>query len=162
MRGSTASAATLLTATALTCLAAVGAALASQHLYDMQPCPYCVLQRLIFVMIAAVCVLGLFWRGMLGRRAVAALLLLLAAGGAAAALWQHFVAAASASCNLTLAERVMNATGLDGLLPEIFQARASCADAAVKLLGLPYEVYSLTLFVIVGLVGVRLAVIGRA
>jgi disulfide bond formation protein DsbB len=37
---------------ALACLAAIGAALVSQHVFDMQPCPWCVLQRLIFALIA--------------------------------------------------------------------------------------------------------------
>ena len=46
---------------------AVGAALVSQHVFDMQPCPWCVLQRLIFVAIGAFAVLGLVWRGA-GRR----------------------------------------------------------------------------------------------
>jgi protein dithiol:quinone oxidoreductase len=141
--------ATLLGALALTCLAAVGAALVSQHFFDMQPCPWCVLQRLLFVLVAGVCVLGLLWRGRLGTQVVSALLLVLAAAGAGAALWQHFVAASTDSCKLTLAERIMAASGLDGLFPEVFQARASCADAAVKLLGLPYEYYSLVLFALV-------------
>jgi protein dithiol:quinone oxidoreductase len=146
---------TLLGALAFTCLAAVGAALVSQHYFDMQPCPWCVMQRLLFVAVAAVCVLGLLWRGRLGTQVAAGLLLLLAAAGAGAALWQHFVAASTASCNLTLAERIMAATGLDGLFPEVFQARANCADAAVKLFGVPYEFYSLGLFTVVALAGVR-------
>jgi len=41
---------------AIASLAAVGAALVAQHRFDMQPCPWCTLQRLIFliVMMAAV------------------------------------------------------------------------------------------------------------
>lgn len=147
---------TLLGALAFTCLAAVGAALVSQHYFDMQPCPWCVMQRLLFVAVAAVCVLGLLWRGRLGTQAVAASLLLLAAAGAGAALWQHFVAASTDSCKLTLAERIMTASGLDGLFPEVFQARASCADAAVSLLGVPYEFYSLALFAVVAVVALRI------
>jgi disulfide bond formation protein DsbB len=37
---------------------------------------------------------------------------------------------------------------LDALAPEVFAPRASCADAAVDLLGLPYEFWSLGLFVV--------------
>ena len=66
----------------------------------------------------------------------------------AAALWQHFVAAVSSSCNLTLADRIVSGLRLDGLLPEVFEARASCADATVQLLGLPYEFWSLGLFML--------------
>ena len=76
--------------------------------------------------------------------------LLLAAAGLAAALWQHFVAAQSASCNLTLADRIVNATGLNALLPGVFEARASCADAAVSLLGVSYDFWSAALFAAIG------------
>ena len=131
---------------ALGCFAAVGAALVSQHVYGMEPCPWCVLQRLVFLAIGAFALLGLVWRGPAGTRVVGTLGLLLAAVGLAAALWQHFVAAQSASCNLTLADRIVNATGLNALLPGVFEARASCADAAVSLLGVPYDLWSGALF----------------
>jgi len=141
---------------ALACLAAVGAALVSQHRYDMQPCPWCVLQRVIFLAIAAVCVLGLLWRGAAGRVLAGALGLLLALSGIAAALWQHFQAAASASCNLTLADKIVSGwLGLDSLLPDVFAARASCADAAADLLGIPYDFWSLALFVLLAIALLR-------
>lgn len=144
----------LLALGALASLGAIGAALVSQHVFDMQPCPWCVLQRLIFAAIALACVIGLLLqRNTLAQRIAGGAVILLAIEGVVAALWQHFVAAASASCNLTFADRVMNSLGLDALLPEVFQARASCADAAVKLLGLPYEFYSLGLFVLLGAAG---------
>jgi len=131
-------------------LAAIGAALVSQHVYDMQPCPWCVLQRVVFAAIALVA-LG---ATLLPRRAVHIVALamteLLATAGAAAALWQHFVAKSSSSCNLTLADRIVSGLGLDGMAPEVFAPRASCADAAVNLLGLPYEFWSLGLFVLLG------------
>jgi protein dithiol:quinone oxidoreductase len=128
----------LLAAVALACIAAVAAALTSQHVFDMQPCPWCVLQRLIFVAIALACgaVLGM----------------VLADAGVAAALWQHFKASASASCNLTLADKIVSRwLRLDQVLPGVFEARASCADAAVSLLGVPYDVWSLVLFALIGL-----------
>ena len=62
-------------------------------------------------------------------------------------MWQHFVAARSASCNLTLADRIMTATQLDQLLPAVFEARASCADAAVNLAGIPYDFLAAAVFV---------------
>ena len=133
-------------------LGAVGIALVTQHLMGMEPCPWCILQRLIFVTIALAALLGL----LLGRMFAGLLVLALSACGIAAALWQHFVAAASDSCNLTLAEKIISGLGLDGSLPEIFQPRASCADAAVKLLGVPYEFWSLALFVLTGVLALRL------
>lgn len=144
----------LLGTSAVASLAAVGAALVSQHVYGIQPCPWCVLQRLIFVVAAAVALLGLVARASLWQRAAGGALSLVAIEGIVAALWQHFVAAASASCNMTFADRVMTGLHLDTLLPEIFEARATCADAAVKLLGVPYEFYSLGLFALLCLAGV--------
>lgn len=139
-------------AIALACLAAVGAAFASQHLFDMQPCPWCVLQRVVFLAIALACGIGLLWRGPVGRRTAAGLGLLLSVAGIAAALWQHFKAAASASCNLTLADKIVSGfLGLDSLWPDMFAARASCADAAVNLFGVSYDFWSLALFIAIGL-----------
>ena len=140
---------------ALVCVAAVGAALVSQHVFNMQPCPWCALQRLILLTIAAVCLLaGVVGRS--GRRVGAALAVLLALSGAGAALWQHFKAASSVSCNLTLADKILSSLQLDRVLPGVFEPRASCADAAVNLLGVPYDFWSLALFVLVALAGARL------
>ncbi len=145
----------LLVLIAATALAAVGTALVSQHVFDMQPCPWCVLQRLLFVAIAALALMAAALPA--ARRPLALGVALLGLAGVAAALWQHFVAASSTSCNLTLADRIVSATGLDMAWPEVFAPFASCADAAVKLLGLPYEAYSGALFVAMTLLALRLA-----
>jgi protein dithiol:quinone oxidoreductase len=143
----------LLGVIALACFAAVGAALYAQHAMDMQPCPWCILQRLIFVVIGVVALLGaIVGRGV--AKPAAALALLLTLAGGAAALWQHFVAAASASCNLTLADRIVAALRLNTLLPDVFEARANCADAKVDLAGVPFEFWSLGLFVLIALAAI--------
>jgi disulfide bond formation protein DsbB len=137
----------VLAAVALACVAAVTVAVVSQYGYDMQPCPWCVLQRLIALGVALACVVALVWRSARGRRVGSGVALLLALAGVAAALWQHFQAAASASCNLTLADKIVSRwLHLDSLLPAVFEARASCADAAVSMLGVPYDFWSLALF----------------
>ena len=151
MRLASISAARLFLVGVLLPLAAVGTALVTQHVFEMQPCAWCVLQRLIFVAISLAALLGLAGQGLRGafvRRLGAALMGLLALAGISAALWQHFVAASSTSCNLSLADRIVSGIGADALWPEVFAAYASCADAAAKLLGVPYEFYSLTIFVV--------------
>ena len=140
----------LLAGVALICIAALAVALISQHVFDMQPCPWCVLQRVIYLAIALACGLGLLWRSRTGRLVSTALALVLAVSGIAAALWQHFQAAASASCNLTLADKIVSGLlQLDSLLPDVFSPRASCADAAVNLLGVSYDFWSLALFIMI-------------
>lgn len=136
-------------------LAAVAAALYTQYRMDMMPCAWCVLQRLAFVVVAIAGLLGLLLPAPALRRAAGALALLAAAGGIAAALWQHFVANASDSCAMSLADKLMGATGLDSRFPEVFAAYASCADAKVDLLGLPYEFWSLGLFVALAALALR-------
>ena len=128
-------------------LAAVGAALYTQHgPLGLRPCAWCVLQRLGLLAVAAAALLGLLLPGMSGRRLGALLAGLAAVSGLAMSAWQHWVAAASASCAMSLADRIMGWTGLDRRWPEVFAAYASCADAKATLLGLPYEFYSLGLF----------------
>ncbi len=135
-----------LVAVAVLALGAVIAALFTQYAWDMQPCPWCILQRLLFVVIAILALAGAF---LPGRIVFAGLTALAALGGIAAALYQHFVAAKSTSCNLTLADRIVSGLGVDKALPYVFEVKASCADAAVNLGGMPYEFWSLGLFVVV-------------
>ncbi len=146
----------LLAATALVSVGAVAAALFTQYQWDMQPCPWCIFQRVLFLLIALVAVLGLVTPGDVLRRVVAVLLGLLALGGVAAALWQHFVAAASASCSMTLADRFISGVGLDALWPEVFGVFASCAEAKAHIAGIPYEFWSLALFAAIAVAALRL------
>jgi len=136
---------------------AVCAALVSQHMFRMEPCPWCVLQRVIFLAVALAALPGLLSTLRPVRLGSTALVVVLAACGVAAALWQHFVAAASASCNMTLADKIVGGLGLDGWQPEVFEARASCADAAVNLFGLPYEFWSLGLFIALAAMAIKAA-----
>ena len=131
-------------------VAAVAIALVSQYKFGMQPCPWCAFQRLLFLLVAAaavLCVLGpRFVRGW----PAAGLALSFSVAGAASALWQHFVASKSGSCAMTVADRILDGLGLFTLLPSVFEPKASCAEAAVDLFGLPYEMWSLGLFLICG------------
>ena len=136
-------------------LLAVGAALYTQYRMDMMPCAWCVLQRLFFVVVALASLLGLLLPVLVLRRLAAGLALLAALAGITAALWQHFVANASASCAMSLADRLMGYTGMDSRFPEVFAAYASCADAKVNLFGVPYEFWSLALFILLALATLR-------
>ncbi len=136
-------------------LGAVAAAMVSQHVFDMQPCPWCILQRVIYIAIAAVCVIGAVWSSVTARRGLSVLVLLLAAGGAASALYQHLVASKTASCNLTLADKIISALGLDGAWPALLQVTANCSDAAVSVLGVPYAYWSLALFVVLAVGSIK-------
>jgi disulfide bond formation protein DsbB len=141
-----------LVAVSVACAAAVAGAVWTQYHWDMQPCPWCILQRILFIGIAAISLLAAAQPWALVRRLLSVLVVGLCGSGVAAAYWQHFVAAKSSSCALTLADKVITALGVDTRWPEYFEVRASCADAAAKLLGVPFEFWSLALFALVALV----------
>jgi protein dithiol:quinone oxidoreductase len=139
------------------CALAVGFALFAQHIWDMQPCPWCIVQRMLYMLLGVVAlVFGLFSgrRTSMGRIVPSSawktgtwLVLLLSAIGVGVAIYQATVAASQVTCNLTAAHKFITATGLDELAPEVFKVRASCAEAAsATLLGLPFEVASGILF----------------
>jgi disulfide bond formation protein DsbB len=149
----------LLAAIAGVAFGAIGAALITQHAFDMQPCPWCILQRLIFVVTGTVALIGLAgWRASAARSVVPPSLLLLAGSGIAAALWHYFVAAVSTSCNLTLADRIISVLQIDALLPSVFMPTGSCADATTNLFGVPYVLWSLALFVLIEAVALGLLI----
>ena len=145
--------------TSLLCVASLAAGLVAQHGFDMRPCPWCVLQRIIFLLIAVLAAAAALWRARWPRAALTLGLGLLALGGVATALYQHFVAAKSSSCALTFADKVLDTFGLEQLVPFLFQVTATCAEAAdAKLLGLPFEFYSLALFALFAAVAANLLI----
>lgn len=136
----------LLALMALASLGSVAGALVAQYHYNMQPCPWCILQRVLFIAIGLVAAAGVLIPLPLLRRLLGGLIALLAVGGGAAGLWQHFVASKSASCDLTLADRIVSGLKLDATWPQLFEVRASCAEAAATILGVSFELWSVALF----------------
>ncbi|MFN4264252.1 MAG: disulfide bond formation protein B [Aquabacterium sp.] len=134
--------------------ATVVLALVAQHHFGMEPCPWCILQRMQIIGISVLALLAAAIPSKWVRVGLSGLIVPLAISGMAAALWQHFVAAKTNSCALTLADRIISGMGLDTRFPEVFEVRASCADAAVSIIGIPFEFWSLAWFVISALVAV--------
>ncbi len=131
-------------------LGAVGLAAIAQYAFDMQPCPWCVLQRLIYIVVGVLALLGALLANT-PRRIAVGLALLGAVWGVGTALYQQLHAVNEASCDLSMAERFINWLQLDRLVPQLFIAYASCADAAVSVLGIPFAVWSCMLYVILAL-----------
>lgn len=134
-----------------TSLLAVCIALISQYQFDMQPCAWCVFQRLIYLAISAVCFVGVF--GFSSKKAIAitsGIVLALNLGGITAAWYQAQVASNTFSCSQTMADQFMTRLGLDETMPWLFGIYASCMDARIKVFGLEYAYWSLILFVMLG------------
>ena len=133
------------------CVAGVGIALLSQHAFDMQPCAWCVFQRLIYLLLSVVAALAASSQGLVVRLVYAMLGLSLTIAGVLAAWFQAQVASQSFSCAQTLADLLMTQTGLETAIPALFGIYASCMDARVKVFGLEYAYWSLLLFALLGL-----------
>lgn len=144
---------------AFVCLASFGGvaiALVAQHGFNVKPCPWCVMQRAIFLLLGAVAGLGWLLKGSAALRKISlGGVLLLSLAGLASAYYQHEVASKLASCDMTLADRIVTALDLETLWPDVFMITASCAEAAAyRLLGLPYELWSGLLFAAIFVAGV--------
>lgn len=145
---------------ALLCLVALGLALVSQHVFNMPPCAWCVLQRLILLVTAVVCLLGNVLPGP-AKRVVAALAAALSIAGLVAAWYQYTVASEMVSCDRTFADIFMSkTTGLDGMAPWLFGIYATCMDAKVTVLGVEYVLWAMVLFIVLLIVSC-FALIGR-
>ncbi|HEV6968175.1 disulfide bond formation protein B [Roseateles sp.] len=136
--------------------AAVAVAYVAQHQFGVKPCPWCVLQRLLFLLIGTASFLGWLMQAKRAlRQGFVVLVLMLCAAGLTAAVFQHEVASQSASCALGLADKIVTALNLEDLWPSMFMITANCADAAAyRFVGLPYEVWSGMLFLGLGAMGV--------
>jgi disulfide bond formation protein DsbB len=133
---------------ALACFGAVAIALFSQHVLGMWPCAWCIFQRLLFIVIGLVALLGLLSANQAYRRLICAAIVVLSGAGVAAAWHQTTVAAQLFSCDQTFADRVVVGSGLESAMPWLFGIYASCMDAAVRFLGLEYSLWSLLLYVV--------------
>jgi len=149
----------ILTAIAFLAFSALGAALVSQHVFDMQPCAWCVLQRVIYIVILMFALIGLIMPALM--KPALGFITLTGATGAGVAVYQVTVASNSLSCDLTLADRIISGSGLDAAAPWLFGVYASCFDAAVDLLGVEYAIWSLILFVVLALAALMTLVAGR-
>ena len=142
---------------AIASFTAVAFALIAQHGFGVKPCPWCVMQRGIFLIIGVLSGLGWFFSFNNGQRKFAlGLVVVLAICGVAAAVFQHQVAANMDSCAMTLADRINTALDLEERLPYVFMVTASCAEAAAyRLLGLSYDIWSGLLYLGIAAVSLR-------
>lgn len=136
------------------CLTGIGIALISQYGFDMQPCAWCVLQRLILLVIALVCIVSIVLRRIRPIRILASFLTcVLGIAGMMAAWYQYTVASHMFSCDQTFADKFIARSGLDAALPQLFGIYATCMDARVSVLGIEYALWALGLFGVCTLLG---------
>lgn len=138
-----------------TTLLVMSIALFHQHVQSIDPCAWCVLQRLYFVAILLLSILG--FKETLKKSSVYATIII-SLIGVGTAIYQIFWANSSESCNLSAAEKLMNFTQLNQLLPQVFESYALCSESNIDFLGLPYAAWSLITFLALSIINVRFLV----
>ena len=143
----------LLNLIAFVCIAAVAFAVFSQHVLGMLPCAWCVLQRLIFILIALICLLVNFSNSLSYQKIITAIAAVFSISGMWAAWHQATVASQSFSCDMSFADVFISRhTGLDSAIPWLFGIYATCMDAAVTLFGVEYALWALILFALLTII----------
>lgn len=150
----------LLALCAFVSLGGVAVGLVLQHQFGMEPCAWCVVQRMFYVLVGGFSLAALALGGM-PIAALGAMLLadLSATLGLASALFHQFVAARPGGCGITIADKFLMATSLHEHLPWLMNPTAMCDEANQPLLGVPFAVWSIALFTLL-LIGVGFALVG--
>lgn len=140
-------------ALALGTLGLVAVGLELQQLYRLAPCPFCIFQRLLYIVIGVVALLGVVLP--VGRLLWGGLITALAAGGVAVAGYQSWMQAfphLATECGYsdpTLIERLVDWLGMQW--PSLFLATGFCTSREWELLGLSMANWSFLVFL--GIVG---------
>ncbi|WP_153144841.1 disulfide bond formation protein B [Dechloromonas sp. H13] len=124
-----------------------------QHLLRLAPCPLCIFQRLLYLVIGLLALGGTLWPG--GRLLWSGLIALLAAGGVAVAGYQTWMQAfphLATECGYSdpnLIERLVDWLGMQW--PGLFLATGFCTSREWEFLGLSMANWSVLVFA--GIVG---------
>lgn len=139
----------------------LGFGLYLQHFQGLDPCPLCILQRIVFIAIALTALLGAIhdpraW----GRKIYSGLVVLFALTGAGVAGWQvylqHLPPDQVPGCGPGL-DYMLDVMTLDEMLPMVFGGSGECAEVAWRFLGISITEWALAWFLLFALAGVLAA-----
>lgn len=137
---------------ALVCAGLLGFAMYLQIVEEMQPCPLCVIQRYMFLLVGIFALIGAVLPAS-ARRPSAALALLAALGGAGTAIWHLYVKAhPGVSCTTDPLETTLNHLPMVKLWPPMFTADGFCSAPWPPVLGLQIPTWSLIWFALLAIV----------
>ena len=129
------------------CFALIAAALYLQHALEMQPCPLCVIQRYMFLVVGVASLVG----AMGGKVRAWTLVALLGAVGGLYTVGKHLYVIANPgfSCGIDPMETFLNKIPTAEFLPWLFRADGLCTGAVDQVLGLAIPQWSAVWFVVV-------------
>ena len=144
----------------LTCAALMGWALWLQYNDGLEPCPLCMLQRAVIVVIGLVFLVGTFHEpGRVGAWIYALLLVVVAALGAGFATRQVWLQSLPAdqvpACGMGLGYMLDTMPFVD-VIRRVLEGSGECADKAWVFLGLSIAGWTLAFFVAIAFIGIAL------
>lgn len=147
------------------CLALLGYGLYLQHMENLDPCPWCIVQRLLFMAIGLVALTAALHRpGRGGTIVYSALGALVAAGGAAAASYHLHIQSdpkRALECMGGWLERWLDASRIGKMIPPLLQYDGSCVLKPWSFLGLSIPGWSLVWFALLLVAFVAIIIAAR-
>lgn len=147
----------LLAFIALACVALLAFGLYLQHAVGLEPCPMCIVQRYLFILVALAAGIGAIlpagatrWVG-----GLMALLSLTGAGVAARQSWLQWFPPEIATCGRDLFGMI-ESFPLKRVIPMVFRGSGDCSAVDWTFLGLTIANWSFLNFVLVGVIGLLL------
>lgn len=142
----------------LGCLGVVAIGMELQHLLRLAPCPYCIFQRLLYMLIGLIAMAGFFLPGAgLVWAAMIFGLALLGGGIAAYQSWMQAYPELATECGFTdpnLIEQLVDWLGMQW--PSFFLATGFCSSKEWVFIGLSMANWSLLLFFGIGVLALIL------
>jgi disulfide bond formation protein DsbB len=149
----------------LICVGLLAFALYLQHWQGLDPCPWCVVQRLGFMLVGLIALVAAIHGPAKPGVAVYAILgLVAAAGGAAAGAYHVYLQSdpvRAAKCIGSPVELILDRLQIGKLAPSLLQYDGPCTLKPWSFLGLSIPEWSLAWFVILGIAFLAIALAAR-
>jgi disulfide bond formation protein DsbB len=147
----------LLAFIALACIALLAFGLYLQHAVGLEPCPMCIVQRYLFILVALVAGIGAALPAAATRwvGGLMALLSFTGAGVAARQSWLQWFPPEIATCGRDLFGMI-ESFPLRRVIPMLFRGSGDCSAVDWTFLGLSIANWSFLNFVLVGAIGLAL------
>ncbi|PAV48330.1 disulfide bond formation protein B [Pseudomonas sp. HAR-UPW-AIA-41] len=136
----------------LACVAMMGAALYLEHVLGQEPCPLCIVQRILLIAFGLVCLLAAIHNpgrgGRMGYAGVAGLFALCGAATAGRQIWLQTVPADQLPACLPSLDYMLQAFPFQEIIRVVLHGSADCAEVNWTLFGLSIPELSLLGFVV--------------
>jgi protein dithiol:quinone oxidoreductase len=136
----------------LACFGVLGFALYLQHAKGLDPCPWCIVQRIGFLVAGLVALVAALHRpgrgGTIFYAVIGGAVALAGAAAGAYHVWLQSDPARAAKCVGSPVERILDATGVGRWSPPLLQYDGPCTLKPWDFLGLSIPEWSLACFVI--------------